>query len=227
MANPNQLLYNVLQECSLPNAAEVAAKLIEEEVFWSHITDAYGSRGDIGVHNLLRDIVKTWALLLIITYLDGVQQNAASSSAGRRSGGGSDDDGLGGLGLGSSSGDHASAARSSSPSDQVTLAVTVVQGIRTLVARRMVNVSRGKTFAEVAELVVDGDADIVSAVADQPLTVKLYANAQCHQAECTLASVGDKIGSSAALGYGFATLAYRPRKYSDHIEASPHSLGLH
>ena len=45
MANPNQLLYNVLQECSLPNAADVAAKLIEEEVFWSHITDAYGSRG--------------------------------------------------------------------------------------------------------------------------------------------------------------------------------------
>lgn len=39
MANPNQLLYNVLQECSLPNAADVAAKLIEEEVFWSHITD--------------------------------------------------------------------------------------------------------------------------------------------------------------------------------------------
>ena len=34
-------LLNVLQECDLSNAADVAAKLIEEEVGWSDITGAY------------------------------------------------------------------------------------------------------------------------------------------------------------------------------------------
>ena len=59
MTNPNQLLCNVLEECGLSNTADVAAKLIDEEVSWNDITEAHGSRGDIGVHNLLNGIVKT------------------------------------------------------------------------------------------------------------------------------------------------------------------------
>ena len=64
-------LLNVLQECDLSNAADVAAKLIEEEVGWSDITGgAYARRGDLGVHNLLRDITKSGVRAKIIQYLD-------------------------------------------------------------------------------------------------------------------------------------------------------------
>ena len=63
-------LLNVLQESDLSNAADVAAKLIEEEVGWSDITGAYARRGDLGVHNLLRDITKSGVRTKIIRYLD-------------------------------------------------------------------------------------------------------------------------------------------------------------
>ena len=79
----------MLEECGLSNTADVAAKLIDEEVSWNDITEAHGSRGDIGVHNLLNGIVKTGGRAKIVKYLDQAQENAASSGAGGHMGGSS------------------------------------------------------------------------------------------------------------------------------------------
>ena len=154
MTNPNQLLCNVLEECGLPNTAAVAAKLIDEEVSWNDITEAHGSRGDIGVHNLLTGIVKTGGRAKIVKYLDQAQENAASSGAGGHTGG-------------SSSGSSSSSA-SSTTSEKVTLAITVMQGLKTLIPRRAVTVSREMTFVELAASVVDEGAPPVA----EPKVVK-------------------------------------------------------
>ena len=79
----------MLEECGLSNTADVAAKLIDEEVSWNDIIEAHGSRGDIGVHNLLNGIVKTGGRAKIVKYLDQAQENAASSGAGGHMGGSS------------------------------------------------------------------------------------------------------------------------------------------
>ena len=63
----------MLEECGLSNTADVAAKLIDEEVSWNDITEAHGSRGDIGVQNLLNGIVKTGGRAKIVKYLDQAQ----------------------------------------------------------------------------------------------------------------------------------------------------------
>ena len=197
MTNPSQLLCNVLEECGLSNTADVAAKLIDEEVSWNDITEAHGSRGDIGVHNLLNGIVKTGGRAKIVKYLDQAQENAASSGAGGHMGG--------------SSGGSSSSSASSTTSEKVTLAITVMQGLKTLIPRRAVTVSREMTFAELAASVVDEDAEAAEAVADRPLMVKMYPNANYRQQDGTSASLGDKIGPSSSLGYSFLNLIYQPQ----------------
>ena len=59
--------------CLKNAASQTPAKLIHEEVPWNDITEAHGSRGDIGVQNLLNGIVKTGGRAKIVKYLDQAQ----------------------------------------------------------------------------------------------------------------------------------------------------------